>query len=92
MPSEETFSELEQLPGTEAEGNGGGEGGIELRWEVRMVMSPGPSAWHPANRKVKLSVTVGDLNLSQLARERLLALVGKRYHSGRDELTITSER
>jgi small subunit ribosomal protein S35 len=68
-----------------------GEGPI-LRWESRVVFAPGGDAWHPKNRKVKLSVTVKELRLSNYASKRLRALVGKRYNSGRDELTITSER
>ncbi|KAJ4789455.1 Ribosomal protein S24/S35 [Rhynchospora pubera] len=68
-----------------------GEGPI-LRWESRVVFVPGGDAWHPKNRKVKLSVTVKELGLSNYAFRRLRELVGKRYHSGRDELTITSER
>ncbi|CAI7783649.1 unnamed protein product [Closterium sp. NIES-53] len=66
--------------------------GPELRWETRMVLGPGGDAWHPANRKVKVSVFVRELQLSRLARERLLALVGRRYNTHRDELTIVSER
>ncbi|CAI5468380.1 unnamed protein product, partial [Closterium sp. Yama58-4] len=66
--------------------------GPELRWETRMVLGPGGDAWHPANRKVKVSVFVRDLQLSRLAKERLLALVGRRYNAQRDELTIVSER
>lgn len=68
-----------------------GEGPI-LRWESRVVFAPGGDAWHPKNRKVKLSVTVKELGLSKYACKRLRELVGKRYNSGRDELTITSER
>lgn len=68
-----------------------GEGPI-LRWESRVVFAPGGDAWHPKNRKVKLSVTVKELGLSKHAFRRLREVVGKRYHSGRDELTITSER
>lgn len=52
----------------------------------------GGNAWHPANRKVKVSVYVKELGLTPLARERLLALVGRRYKPNRDELTIVSER
>lgn len=63
-----------------------------LRWESRVVFAPGGDAYHPKNRKVKLSVTVKELGLSKYAYLRLRELVGKRYHSGRDELTITSER
>ncbi|KAJ1691476.1 hypothetical protein LUZ63_015631 [Rhynchospora breviuscula] len=68
-----------------------GEGPI-LRWESRVVFVPGGDSWHPKNRKVKLSVTVKELGLSKYAFRRLRELVGKRYNSGRDELTITSER
>ncbi|XP_078149068.1 uncharacterized protein LOC144544432 [Carex rostrata] len=68
-----------------------GEGPI-LRWESRVVFAPGGDAWHPKNRKVKLSVTVKELGLSKYACTRLREVVGKRYNSGRDELTITSER
>lgn len=68
-----------------------GEGPI-LRWESRVVFGPGGDAWHPKNRKVKLSVTVKELGLSKYAFRRLREVVGKRYHSGKDELTITSER
>ena len=68
-----------------------GEGPI-LRWESRVVFAPGGDAWHPKNRKVKLSVTVKELGLSRYAYCRLREVVGKRYHPGRDELTITSER
>ena len=53
---------------------------------------PGGDAWHPANRKVKVSLFVRELGLSPLARERLLALVGSRYDRHRDELTLVSER
>ncbi|XP_051113990.1 uncharacterized protein LOC127239741 [Andrographis paniculata] len=68
-----------------------GEGPI-LRWQTRVVFSPGPDAWHPKNRKVKLSVTVKELGLSKAQFVRLKGLVGKRYNPGKDELTITSER
>lgn len=68
-----------------------GEGPI-LRWQSRIVFAPGGDAWHPKNRKVKLSVTVKELGLSKHQARRLRELVGKRYDSGKDELTITSER
>jgi small subunit ribosomal protein S35 len=68
-----------------------GEGPI-LSWESRVVFAPGGEAWHPKNRKVKLSVTVKELGLSNYACKRLRMLVSKKYNSGRDELTITSER
>ncbi|KAK9118183.1 hypothetical protein Scep_016276 [Stephania cephalantha] len=68
-----------------------GEGPI-LRWRTRVVFAPGGDAFHPKNRKVKLSVTVKEFELSKHAFRRLRELVGKRYHPGRDELTITSER
>lgn len=68
-----------------------GEGPI-LRWQSRIVFAPGGDAWHPKNRKVKLSVTVKELGLSKHQYRRLRELAGKRYHPGRDELTITSER
>ncbi|EOY13035.1 Ribosomal protein S24/S35, mitochondrial [Theobroma cacao] len=68
-----------------------GEGPI-LRWKTRVVFAPGGDAWHPKNRKVKMSVTVKELGLSKHQFRRLRELVGKRYHPGKDELTITSER
>ncbi|KAJ4973702.1 hypothetical protein NE237_006876 [Protea cynaroides] len=68
-----------------------GEGPI-LRWQTRVVFAPGGDAWHPKNRKVKLAVTVKELGLSKHAFRRLREIVGKRYHPGKDELTITSER
>ncbi|GAB4861012.1 hypothetical protein Ancab_036173 [Ancistrocladus abbreviatus] len=68
-----------------------GEGPI-LRWKTRVVFAPGGDAWHPKNRKVKLSVTVKELGLSKHQFRRMREIVGKRYHPGRDELTITSER
>ncbi|XP_021898286.1 uncharacterized protein LOC110814979 [Carica papaya] len=68
-----------------------GEGPI-LRWQTRVVFAPGGDAWHPKNRKVKMSVTVKELGLSKHQFCRLTELVGKRYHPGKDELTITSER
>ncbi|TQD80700.1 hypothetical protein C1H46_033726 [Malus baccata] len=68
-----------------------GEGPI-LRWQTRVVFAPGGDSWHPKNRKVKLSVTVKELGLSKHQFRRLRDLVGKRYHPGKDELTITSER
>ncbi|XP_022933107.1 uncharacterized protein LOC111439871 [Cucurbita moschata] len=69
-----------------------GEGPI-LRWQTRVVFAPGGDAWHPKNRKVKLSVTVKGLGLSNYQFRRLRELVGKRYHPGKDELTsFTSER
>lgn len=68
-----------------------GEGPI-LRWQTRVVFAPGGDAWHPKNRKVKLSVTVKELGLSKNQFRRLRELVGKRYNPGKDELTITSER
>lgn len=68
-----------------------GEGPI-LRWQTRVVFAPGGDAWHPKNRKVKMSVTVKELGLSKYQVRRLRELVGKRYHPGKDELTITSER
>lgn len=63
-----------------------------IRWQTRVVFAPGGDAWHPKNRKVKMSVTVKELGLSKPQFRRLRELVGKRYHPGRDELTITSER
>jgi small subunit ribosomal protein S35 len=39
-----------------------------------------------------MSVTVKELGLSKPQFRLLRELVGKRYHPGRDELTITSER
>lgn len=68
-----------------------GEGPI-LRWETRVVLSPGGEAFHPANRKVKVSVYVKELELTPIQKERLLAMVGKRYNPNKDELTIVSER
>ncbi|CAO2824296.1 unnamed protein product [Amaranthus hypochondriacus] len=68
-----------------------GEGPI-LRWQSRVVMCLGGDAWHPKNRKVKLSVTVKELGLTKYQFRRLREIVGRRYHPGRDELTITSER
>lgn len=68
-----------------------GKGAI-LRWQSRIVFAPGGDAWHPKNRKVKMSVTVKELGLSKHQARRLRELVGKRYDSGKDELTITSER
>ncbi|XP_062223395.1 uncharacterized protein LOC133922196 [Phragmites australis] len=68
-----------------------GEGPV-LRWESSVVFAPGGDAWHPKNRKVKLSVTVKELGLSRHAFRRLREVVGERYNSGKDELTITSER
>ncbi|CAN0838152.1 hypothetical protein LINGRAHAP2_LOCUS2006 [Linum grandiflorum] len=68
-----------------------GEGPI-LRWTTRAVFAPGGDAWHPKNRKVKMAVTVKELGLSKHQFSRLRELVGKRYHPGKDELTITSER
>ncbi|XVF18819.1 hypothetical protein REPUB_Repub11eG0056000 [Reevesia pubescens] len=68
-----------------------GEGPI-LRWQTRVVFAPGGDAWHPKNRKVKMAVTVKELGLSKHQFCRLRELVGKRYHPGKDELTITSER
>lgn len=63
-----------------------------LRWHTRVVFAPGGDAWHPKNRKVKLSVTVKELGLSKYQFRRLREIVGKRYHPGKDELTIISER
>lgn len=63
-----------------------------IRWQTRVVFAPGGDAWHPKNRKVKMAVTVKELGLSKPQFRRLRELVGKRYHPGRDELTITSER
>lgn len=68
-----------------------GEGPV-LRWLTRVVFVPGGDAWHPKNRKVKLAVTVKELGMSKHQFRRLRELVGTRYHPGRDELTITSER
>ncbi|EEF37513.1 conserved hypothetical protein [Ricinus communis] len=68
-----------------------GEGPI-LRWQTRVVLAPGGDAWHPKNRKVKMAVTVKELGLSKHQFKRMRELVGKRYHPGRDELTIISER
>jgi small subunit ribosomal protein S35 len=68
-----------------------GEGPI-LRWQTRVVFAPGGDAWHPKNRKVKMSVTVKELGLSKHQFRRLRELVGKRYNPGKDELTIISER
>jgi len=66
--------------------------GPVLRWESRIVFAPSGDAYHPKNRKVKLSVTVKELGLSRHAFRRLREVVGKRYNSGKDELTIISER
>lgn len=66
--------------------------GPVLRWQTRVVFAPGGDAWHPKNRKVKLSVTVKELGLSKYQFRRLREIVGKRYHPGKDELTIISER
>ncbi|CAM6098736.1 unnamed protein product [Calypogeia fissa] len=68
-----------------------GEGPI-LRWETRVVLSPGGDAFHPKNRKVKVSVYVKELGLTPVQKERLLFMVGKRYNPNKDELTIISER
>ena len=68
-----------------------GKGPIH-RWQTRVVFAPGGDAWHPKNRKVKMSVTVKELGLSKHQFRRIRELVGKRYHPGKDELTITSER
>ncbi|MFS8009422.1 putative ribosomal protein S24/S35 [Helianthus anomalus] len=68
-----------------------GEGPV-LRWQTRVVFVPGGDSWHPKNRKAKLAVTVKELGLSKNQFRRLRELVGKRYNSGKDELTITSER
>lgn len=68
-----------------------GEGPI-LRWQTRVVFAPGGDAWHPKNRKVKMSVTVKELGLTKHQFMRMRELVGKRYNPGKDELTITSER
>ena len=56
------------------------------------MFAPSGDAYHPKNRKVKLSVTVKELGLSRHAFRRLREVVGKRYNSGKDELTIISER
>ncbi|GLJ46696.1 hypothetical protein SUGI_0984360 [Cryptomeria japonica] len=68
-----------------------GEGPI-LRWETRVVLSPGGNAFHPKNRRVKVSVSVKELGLSKYAAKRLRAMVGKRYNIGKDELTIVGRR
>ncbi|KAK0587192.1 hypothetical protein LWI29_018833 [Acer saccharum] len=39
-----------------------------------------------------MSITVKELGLSKYQFRRLRELVGKRYHPGKDELTIISER
>ncbi|CAA7051361.1 unnamed protein product [Microthlaspi erraticum] len=75
-------TDLDDPPGT----------GPILKWQSRIVFAPGGDAWHPKNRKVKLSVTVKELGLSKHQARRLRELVGKRYNSGKDELTIISER
>ncbi|XP_057951350.1 uncharacterized protein LOC131146076 [Malania oleifera] len=79
------------MPGKESSDDPPGEGPI-LRWQTRVVLAPGGDAWHPKNRKVKMAVTVKELGLSKYQFRRLIELVGKRYHPGKDELTITSER
>eukprot|EP00897_Mesotaenium_endlicherianum_P001721 jgi/Mesen1/1577/ME000134S00695 len=84
-----TEEALQQEP--DAGGDPPGEGPI-LHWQTRLVLGPGGNAWHPANRKVKMSVRVAELSLTKLARERLLALVGPRYNRNNDMLTLTSER
>lgn len=68
-----------------------GEGPI-LRWQTQAVFAPVGDAWHPKNRKVKVSVTVKELGPSEHQFCRLRELAGKRYNPGKDELTITSER
>ncbi|KAJ7535157.1 hypothetical protein O6H91_12G021200 [Diphasiastrum complanatum] len=85
------FSEDALSSGETSKDGPPGEGPI-LRWETRLVLGPGGDGWHPANRKVKVSVYVKELELSKKAKERLLALVGKRYNPRKDELTIVSER
>ncbi|KAI5070278.1 hypothetical protein GOP47_0014621 [Adiantum capillus-veneris] len=62
-----------------------------LRWKIQLVLGPGDVV-HPANRKASVSVNVGELCLSKYAKQRLVALVGKRYKAPKDELTIVSER
>ncbi|XP_062117027.1 uncharacterized protein LOC133830926 [Humulus lupulus] len=93
MDAEEspTFDETDLVDNKKDLDDPPGEGPI-LRWQTRAVFAPGGDAWHPKNRKVKLSVTVKELGLSNYQFRRLRELVGKRYHPGKDELTITSER
>ncbi|KAM7255723.1 hypothetical protein ACFE04_008621 [Oxalis oulophora] len=81
-PAQDSKKDLDDPPG---------EGPI-LTWQTRCVFAPGGDAWHPKNRKVKLSVKVKELGLSKPQFRRMRELVGKRYHSGKDQLTITSER
>lgn len=92
LPSEEIPQDIESKnKGGVYDKDPPGEGPI-LRWETRMVLSPGGDSWHPANRKVKVSVFVKELGLSKYAFMRLRELVGKRYDAGKGELTIVSER
>uniref|UniRef100_R7W6V1 Small ribosomal subunit protein mS35 mitochondrial conserved domain-containing protein n=1 Tax=Aegilops tauschii TaxID=37682 RepID=R7W6V1_AEGTA len=87
-----TVNELSEADNKSVELNDPPGEGPVLRWESRIVFAPGGDAWHPKNRKVKLSVTVKELGLSRHAFRRLREVVGKRYNSGKDELTIISER
>lgn len=87
-----TVDELSEQDKKSVELNDPPGAGPVLRWESTIVFAPGGDAWHPKNRKVKLSVTVKELGLSRHAFRRLREVVGKRYNSGKDELTITSER
>ncbi|KAM0862589.1 hypothetical protein ACQ4PT_045160 [Festuca glaucescens] len=87
-----TVNELPKQDNKSVELNDPPGAGPVLRWESTIVFAPGGDAWHPKNRKVKLSVTVKELGLSRHAFRRLREVVGKRYNSGKDELTITSER
>lgn len=87
----ESFDESDLIVKTKDSDVPSGEGPI-LRWKTRVVIGPGGDSWHPKNRLVKLGVTVKELGLSKYQFRRLRELVGKRYHPGKDELVITSER
>jgi len=51
----------------------------------------GPSIRHPDSNKVKLQVYLKDLELDDHARTKLIRLVGHRYNSNNDELTIITD-
>eukprot|EP00241_Pyramimonas_parkeae_P005956 CAMPEP_0114238642 /NCGR_PEP_ID=MMETSP0058-20121206/8030_1 /TAXON_ID=36894 /ORGANISM="Pyramimonas parkeae, CCMP726" /LENGTH=384 /DNA_ID=CAMNT_0001350759 /DNA_START=96 /DNA_END=1250 /DNA_ORIENTATION=+ len=64
-----------------------------LIWQVNMVLAPGPDAYHPLNRKVKLSMDVVEmqqkLRLTDDQLERVLLLAGSRFQA---QQTCTPEQ
>ncbi|XP_017289731.1 28S ribosomal protein S35, mitochondrial [Kryptolebias marmoratus] len=62
-----------------------------VKVESTDYVSAGPSVRNPAARVVRLRVKLSSLNMDDHARKKLLKLVGERYCSDSDILTITAD-